>query len=676
MKKDTNIYYIRYDQGRQSVVFTGTFQYLKFDGVEIADLFKDKDGNKVRYPEDTQKYLGEIIGVMDNDDKDYLDRATETLFELAPDMPNVIKTAFGIAGHSNSDFFYAIFNKMQNRTISQNMPVLFALYNYPFLRTGKVEGEPSKRDIEYFEKLYAINSYAAKKVVRGLASTGYFANAKLSPELRKEQNIIYFGQIPLENLKERALRMKTEFFDMYTVGRFVFGKNLCYDHSYGKTDEHGRISDFDKKVQEILLNFTHKVEPHDKENGGKEKTLNRRFQEMMVMMYNGYYNEKVNDFSAIPYDMRNGIIKDMYVKTAKYDIKNGRAEDLDKQTLQAVLNNDARGYYLSMLPEGLTAKMKLSLTPIQQEMVFATKDNWEKYHIIGMPDSMPHLSLKQKEEILQRIDKKQQEKSGLKANYEQKIGKAAEEKDVVERLRKDLSDKRTSLFVIERLQKGYARIKNNVRGDAFSKEEQKISIDAANKCLEKAVLGEYEELKMPEYGHLPLFHRAGEIERRNRMAEAIAVFNESVKAIIAQRAEKTEEIDTYDSLRRYAKSGLLSARTMEIAENDIKLAHIAIDGAERSYKQKYGVNTSELLPEENYLKNILEQEAAFKQAQNRISQKKHNMQEKARSNVLPPEMSNLKADEGKTDDEKRDIRAQNKKVIDPLQAKMEKSQRK
>ena len=69
MKKDTNIYYIRYDQGRQSVVFTGTFQHLKFDVFQgTLQAAKDKSTKPFRWPRDinelvrTLNYCTSILG--------------------------------------------------------------------------------------------------------------------------------------------------------------------------------------------------------------------------------------------------------------------------------------------------------------------------------------------------------------------------------------------------------------------------------------------------------------------------------------------------------------------------------------------------------------------------------------------------------------------------------------
>lgn len=49
--RNNQIYYIRYDQGRHSVVFTGTFEYLKritFQG--ILEETKDKSKKPFRWP--------------------------------------------------------------------------------------------------------------------------------------------------------------------------------------------------------------------------------------------------------------------------------------------------------------------------------------------------------------------------------------------------------------------------------------------------------------------------------------------------------------------------------------------------------------------------------------------------------------------------------------------------
>ena len=654
-------------------------QYLEFNGVEISDLFKDKNGGKIRYSEPVQTYLGQIIGNIDNDDEEYINRTADTLLELSAYMPEVLKNAFAVAGNrGNSDLYHAISDKLKNRTISQNMPALLALYNHYYLSKGKAEGTPTKRDVEYFEKLYAINSYNAKEVVKGLASTGFFINEKLSPELRKEQNDVYFSRMPMDILKERVNNANTEIFDMNTTGYLVFGYGFNNEAYYGKPDEHGRIGDFDKKLQEILLNLTNKIEPHDKANGGKEKTLNRRFQEMAVMLWNGYEyeNKKAASFAEIPYEKRGGIIRDMYVKTAMRDVKNGRAADLDKDALQAVLNNDPRGFYLSMLPKDLLADKNLKLNRTQQEIVFAGKDSYEKFEISNIPDSMVRLSMKQKEEILEKIAEDQKNKSGIRADYERRVKSAEEDKASVDLLRQDMSDKQNSASVMVLLQKQYAKIMNNIRGDDFSKEEHEITKEAVNSHLQKVFSGEYSELKVPEYGHLPLFHRAGEIERRARMTREITAFNELVKESIAARERRTPEKSQYDSLLEYAKQGLLSAKTLETAENDIKSTQNMIEESERAYRQNYNVNTYETMPERAELDSMLEKETAFKHAQARISQKKHDMQEKARENVLPPKESALQSTDGVEGQEKHDIRAQNKKVIDPLQARMEKSQRK
>ena len=69
MKKDTNIYYIRYDQGRHSVVFTGTFQHLKFDVFQgTLQAAKDKSTKPFRWPRNiaelvkTLNYCTSILG--------------------------------------------------------------------------------------------------------------------------------------------------------------------------------------------------------------------------------------------------------------------------------------------------------------------------------------------------------------------------------------------------------------------------------------------------------------------------------------------------------------------------------------------------------------------------------------------------------------------------------------
>ena len=651
--------------------------YLKFDGVEVADLFTNKKGEKIKYPEFSQVYLGRVIGTTGNSNKAFLQRAAESLLDMAAENPRVLKEAFETAGNfGNGDFYNIVAHVVKDRTISQNLPALLVLDGHQYLSLGRIECEPSKKDVEFFEKFYLKEKelgYYNQEMMRKIIETGFFANAKLSPALRKEHNLYYFHQLHVKDLQDRVLHMKTEHFDMETAANIVFNYSMTYFNTviYGRPDSKGRVSDFDKKMQEILLTLTHKTEPHDRANDGKEKTLNQRFKETMVNLWNIYSKKDVKSFEEIPEDNRNGIVFDIYLKSAMYDIRNGRAGDLDKQALQTVLANDKRGYYFKMLPPELIVKHSLLLNSRQSELRMFSREQFYEADIQMLP-YLSHLSLKEKEDTLAKIALEQSNNAEFKEKYSDVVKSAGEEREVIELMRKDLSDKNNSWSTISFLQDQYAKIMNNIEGETVNSAEAGLLKEVVNRRLADATIAEYVPLKMPEYGRLPLFGRAKEQERRAKLAEEIRKFNELVDKRVVHR----EMIPNYDSLSQYAEEGLLLTKVAEMAEKDVNNMRRVIKNADDGYKAKYHVSTYEPLEGKIKFDKIVKREEALTEAQKRVAEKKHAMKAQAAANVLPPKESNLKSAEGLPDEEKRAVRAENAKITDPLKKRMEKSQQK
>ncbi len=332
------------------------------------------------------------------------------------------------------------------------------------------------------------------------------------------------------------------------------------------TDKRGEKTAEYQKFEKAAMRVIEKMPRYDQNSSfGREMGLNERFDMLLKKThYDVFRNLNPRDINVV--------VRKLYLKTAEQDIINGNADKLSYHALAYVLQNDKQGYYARKIsPEVYKAAQKQARLAGREDLFKPLKTaefliyrnqvkTAEEMGNVVRSDVFLKLSPKEREEMvtismltefakLVHFPENEQKEiadalrlvnEGKKEEMMPKSSKTAEEL-ILDVLQAYGYQKEYALRRVDNAQKVETIIQDHQRKvDAYARAIQKLetlqqiyqtigeevlSQQSAEKVISDIVHGQKAELKLPDFGKLPIFGRDKERERRANIEKAVKSFN-------------------------------------------------------------------------------------------------------------------------------------------------------
>ncbi len=599
------------------------------------------------------------------------DRLNEYIDLAKKNRPVVAKSWRSMGNSFGGRAFDNVLDMMNKRPAADNLAFILAsidagISNVDYY-TGKVDdfSKISGENKKYAEELLKLAAPAygkgyygrnnlqtsiAAQCVGALVKNGSMINLKTSNENREIIFNILSSSAKSGTIDKVLETLKPEYLNEEMLKRLA--RNYAPAPRYietknAKTQAEKNVNILPKgyhNFKKAVLNMINKQDKYDRTNYGEERGLNERYLEVCKKI------EVSEGYARNPKCMAG-----LYLETARKDIEEGRAARLDKTALSDVLKYDD-GKYLAMLPpkfvqenkdlieKSLPENVKISLT----EQNVADAYNYSIASLGGR-----NRTTKENKKILENLEA-EQKKIGPKIDYLQK------DKEEIEQLKQTATAK-YNIFAAEEnnakaifsLQDGYDSIKRYMKEGKEA--EQILSKDAVEKVIAERLEGKNSILQMPQEGSLPImFGRKEEKERRERLANKIAEFNQRMDTVTPYlKKEYAGEILLPDAYNRALKK-------TEVAQQEYNKA--AYNHSARLISQ--GQQNA------NELENLIQRNNFIEQARERIQEKETQKKEVVKNLVGVPDKSAIQAvPQSAEKAEKAQIRKQNRQVEDKLATK-------
>jgi|GEM_PF-6159991 len=332
------------------------------------------------------------------------------------------------------------------------------------------------------------------------------------------------------------------------------------------TDKRGEKTAEYQKFEKAAMRVIEKMPRYDQNSSfGREMGLNERFDMLLKKThYDIFQNLNPRDINVV--------VKNLYLKTAEQDIINGNADKLSFYALAYVLQNDKQGYYARKIsPEVYEAAKKQARLAGREDLFKSLKTAEFLIYRHQAKSAYDISNIFQSDAFLKLTAKEREEMSTLamltefaklvhfSENEQKEIADAlrlVNEGKTEERMPKSsktagelLEDvlqaygyqKEYALRRVDNAQKVETIIQDHQRKvDAYARAVQKletlqqiyqtigeqvISKQSAEKVISDIVHGQKAELKLPDFGKLPVFGRDKERERRANIEKAVKSFN-------------------------------------------------------------------------------------------------------------------------------------------------------
>ena len=408
-----------------------------------------------------------------------------------------------------------------------------------------------------------------------LLDRGDLLNCKdLTPEQRAVVMDKYLNPRNRDKFKNRLnllKRLDEKYISQALVENVLRGPAGFFEKELGTpwlqlTDKRGEKTAEYQKFEKAAMRVIEKMPRYDQNSSfGREVGLNERFDMLLKKThYDVFRNLNPRDINVV--------VKNLYLKTAEQDIINGNADKLSYHALAYVLQNDKQGYYARKIsPEVYKAAQKQARLAGREDLFKPLKTaefliyrnqvkTAEEMGNVVRSDVFLKLSPKEREEMitismltefakLVHLSENEQKEiadalrlvnEGKTEEMMPKSSKTAEEliEDVLQAygaqkdhaLRRTENAQKIEMIIRDHQHKADAyerafQTLENLQQAYHAIGEQSVSEQAAEDVISKVVQGQKHELKMPDFGRLPLFGREKERQRRANVERAVKAFN-------------------------------------------------------------------------------------------------------------------------------------------------------
>ncbi len=648
-----------------------------WEDVDLSRILTGADGKKIPLSEEQQKYLASAVHRGGS-------RAhVQVMVEKAADYPVLLGRVDQIAGNSVGGVMYDyIHDELKKHSFAENLPAYRAILQQGGMVHRLGEGNADDLSPEgrrCLDDIFNMSEYnsnnrmnrnqtsGATMFIREALSEDKLLNyGKASGEFRKliNESVFYNGN---GKAQERLGKLKAEFYTPELLSE-VLKKNyipaashIVRDTSRAKTQAEKNVNilpPYYTKVRDALLRFAEKEEIHDRNNYGQLKSLTQRYQEMCARLTGA------RDWQSIPQEIKNGIMKDGYLYAAQKDIIDGNAGKLAAETLQMVLDGDRDNFYIRRIPQDIIKQKGIKLD-YSKQMVSALGDKDKVLDSARIDELVTRtdLTAKEKEALIQKEESREAGRRSTREFLEQEMAEyrqALEEKNVQSA---ETGKKHFIADSIRRIQSAYQNISKNFKDGQPNAAEAHLSAEAVERLIADRFEGKSAQLTRPEQKSLPLlFGRKEETNRREWLNNAVSDFNRTLDDIMGAAGRS----DGYLEEMQLLKGKVLAPETKEKAnleekESQDKNQNLGMDfyfkykDIDRTRYQLDGLNgkTEELAKAKE---NI----AFYKKVLKDTADDRLGFKDGEPLRPVTEEMS---------PEEKRSVRAQNKKVADKLSEK-------
>ena len=496
-----------------------------------------------------------------------------------------------------------------------------------------------------------LHQHIAAKCVERLVQNGSMVNLKTSNENREIILNVLSYSAKYGTIDEVLETVKPEYLNEEMLKRLAkkYAPAQQYkDTKNAKTQAEKNVNILPKgyhNFKKAVLNLINKQDKYDRSRYGEERGLNERYLEVC---------QKMGISEGIARNPK--CMAGLYLETARKDIKEGRAERLDKTALSDVLKHDD-GKYLAMLPPNFVQENKnLIESSLPNVKISLTEQNVaDAYNFRIASLGERNRTTKENKKILENLEaeqKKIEPKIESLAKYREEENKT---KSKVDTLSKIYIRKQETVQALRDIQYAFAQIQDCRKKGGSAAEETVLSAETIEQIMSDRLQGKKSVVPEPEHGSLPLlFGRKEEKERREKLAARIADFNK----LLDKEMPKIGE--------RYSGKILTSSAFAE--------ATMAANQAEREYSQ---ANNNYWQQKQNIGKinerefdNLTQRNNFIEQARERIQEKETQKKEAVKKLVGVPDKTAVQAvPQNAEKAEKAQIRRQNKQVEDKLATK-------
>ena len=305
------------------------------------------------------------------------DRINECI-NLANKNPQILLNVINIAENFDYDFCRKILENIEKRPMSDNLALLNSEHSYYFDKNFL--GQPENITKLSFEKerhLWQILDAAERcKTAYGHNNNQDFLKFKIAEELYKRGDLLNYQGLSEEQrkkaiqtfllehrkdgLEQLVGRLDEKILTVDVIKELIVDsdKSLRYgnirfegtgwfpnssseyakqDTSKAQTQAEKNVNilpDGYKKVRDALIKASKRT---------NNKSANAGFRTICQKLFDA------KSFDEIPAEKIRGLLADVNLQTAQYDIANGKAKNLTVDALQQVINTDKDGYYIRQI---------------------------------------------------------------------------------------------------------------------------------------------------------------------------------------------------------------------------------------------------------------------------------------------------------------------------------------
>lgn len=646
------------------------------EDVALSQILTGTDGRKIPLSEEQQKYLATAVARSGS-------RAhVQVIVDRAADYPVLLGTVDQIAGNSVGSVMYDyIQDELKKHSFAENLPAYRAILRQGgivhHLGAGNADNL-SPEGCRCLDDIFNMSEYnrenrmnrnqtsGATMFIRDALSADKLLNyGRASGEFRKLINESIFDGS--NKVLKRLDKLKAEFYTPELLSEVLkrnyipAASHIVRDTSKAKTQAEKNVNilpPYYTKVCNALLRFAEKEEIHDRNNYGQLKSLTQRYQEMCARLTGAH------DYQSIPDDIKNGIMEDGYLYAAQKDIINGNAGKLSAETLQMVLGDDWNNFYVRRIPQDVIRQKGIQLDYSKQ--LVSALENKDKLLDSARIDELVtrmDLTTKEKEDLIQKEESRETNRQQTRKFLEQEI---AEYQQAVEEQDAQHAQTSKKYFVansIHRIQDAYQNITENFKDGQPNATEAHLSPEAVERLIADRLEGKYVQLSRPAQKSLPLLlGRKDEAKRREWLNKAVSSFNLTLDDIMGATGRSEGYLEEMQAIKgkilapeTKEKANLEAKESLEKNENlrtDLYYKYKDID--RRRYQlDDLNKKTKELAKAKEHL-------AFYKKVLKNVAEDRLGFKEGEPLRPVKEEMS---------PEEKRSVRAQNKKVTDKLSEK-------
>ncbi len=655
------------------------------EDVALSQILTGADGRKIPLSEEQQKYLATAV------ERGGSRAHVQVIVDRAADYPVLLGKVNQIAGNSVRSVMYNyIQDELKKHSFAENLPAYRAILRQGgmvhHLGAGNADNL-SPEGCRCLDDIFNMSEYnrenrmnrnqssGATMFIRDALSADKLLNyGRASGEFRKliNESVFYDGS---NKVRERLDKLKVEFYTPELLSEVLkrnyipAASHIVRDTSQAKTQAEKNVNinpPYYTKLCKALLRFAEKEEIHDHNNYGQLKSLTQRYQEMCARLTGA------RDYQSIPNDIKNGIMKDCYLYAAQKDIIDGNAGKLSAETLQMVLDGDRDNFYVRRIPQDVIRQKGIKLD-YSKQLVSALEDKDKVLDSARIDELVTRtdLTAKEKEDLIQKEESREANRRLTREFLEHEM---AEYRQAVEEKRAQETETGKKHLVagsIRSIQNAYHNITENFKDGQPNAAEAHLSMEAVECLIADRLKGKYVQLSRPKQKSLPLLlGRKDETNRRALLDRAVSDFNQTLDDIMetAGRSDGCVDYKGYLEELQSLKGKILAPETKEKANLEEKESREKRENLQMDFNCKY----KDIDRSRYQLDGLNRKTEELAKAKENIALGKKMLKSVADDRLGFKEGESLRPiKEEMSPEEKRSVRAQNKKVADKLSEKEE-----